>query len=309
MRKIKIFAFLCWLFMSLGAKAQTNNISGTVKDAQGEPISFASVVIKGTNKGVSADVSGNFSIEVPSGKKTVLRISATGFETTDIEVSGNKVEVTLKSGTALSEVVVTAFGAKQQKKSLGFATTEISNKQLLESRQPNLVNALQGRVAGVQVNSTGGGPGQGARIVIRGPKSASGSNQPLFVIDGVIVDNSTIIEGGNSALRGMSNRLSDINPDDIESMSILRGGAATALYGFRGSNGVIVITTKSAKAGKMRVSYNATYGVENVNKFPDVQNKYTQGYNNTYNTIDFFPSFGPTVAAAKSLDNSHPREH
>jgi len=308
MRKIKILVMLCSLFSFYGALAQTQKVSGTVKDAQGDPIAFASVVIKGTNKGVSADGAGNFTIEVPSGKKTVLRISATGFETSDFDVTGDKIEITLKSGTALSEVVVTAFGAKQQKKSLGFATTEINNKQLMESRQPNLVNALQGRVAGVQVNSTGGGPGQGARIVIRGPKTASGSNQPLFVIDGVIVDNSTIVEGGNAALRGMSNRMSDINPDDIESMSILRGGAATALYGFRGSNGVIVITTKSAKAGKMRVSYSASYGIENVNKFPDVQTKYTQGYNNTYNPNDFFPSFGPTIQAAKALDPSHPEK-
>ncbi len=309
MRKIKILTLLLCCLLSFNlAWAQTTKVSGVIKDENGEPIPFASILVKGTNKGVSADAAGNFSIELSNGKKNVLRISASGFETKDVDVSGDKVEVILKSGTALSEVVVTAFGAKQQKKSLGFATTEITNKQLLESRQPNLINALQGRVAGVQVNSTGGGPGQGARIVIRGVKTASGSNQPLFVIDGVIVDNSTVVEGGNSALRGMSNRMNDINPDDIESMSILRGGAATALYGFRGSNGVIVITTKSAKAGKMRVSYSATYGVENVNKFPDVQNKYTQGYNNTYNSVDFFPSFGPLVAAAKATDPTHPNE-
>ncbi|HEX4956995.1 MAG TPA: SusC/RagA family TonB-linked outer membrane protein [Lacibacter sp.] len=309
MRNFKILTLLlCACFLAQMAWSQNTKVSGTVKDEQGDPVAFASVIIKGTNKGVSADGSGNFSIEVPSGKKTVLRISATGFETVEVDVTGTVLNVTLKTGTALSEVVVTAFGAKQQKKSLGFATTEINNKQLMESRQPNLVNAIQGRVAGVQVNSTGGGPGQGARIVIRGPKTASGSNQPLFVIDGVIVDNSTIVEGGNAALRGMSNRLSDINPDDIESMSILRGGAATALYGFRGSNGVIVITTKSAKAGKMRVSYNATYGIENVNKFPDVQRTYSQGYNNNYNPADFFPSFGPAVAVAKNIDPSHPVE-
>jgi TonB-linked SusC/RagA family outer membrane protein len=309
MRKIKMLLLLMGsIISSFDLWAQTSKVSGIVKDEAGEPVAYATVVLKGTNKGVSANAAGNFTIDVPSGKKNVLRISATGFETKDVEVSGERIEVSLKSGTALSEVVVTAFGAKQQKKSLGFATTEINNKQLMESRQPNLVNALQGRVAGVQVNTTGGGPGQGARIVIRGPKTASGSNQPLFVIDGVIVDNSTIIEGGNAALRGMSNRISDINPDDIESMSILRGGAATALYGFRGSNGVIVITTKSAKAGKMRVSYSATYGIENVNKFPDVQTTYTQGYNNTYNPNDFFPSFGPTVSAAKALDPSHPSE-
>lgn len=301
-----LFLLLSPMLLYNHVAAQNMVVSGTIKDAQGEPVSFASVVLKGSKKGVSADAAGTFSIEVPTGKRNILIISATGYETKEIEAVSGVVEVVLTSGTALSEVVVTAFGVRQQKKSLGFAATEISNKQLLESRQPNLVSALQGRVAGVQVNNTGGGPGQGARIVIRGPKSALGSNQPLFVIDGVIVDNSTVVEGGNAALRGMSNRIADINPDDIESMSVLRGGAATALYGFRGSNGVIVITTKSAKSGKMKVSYNSSYGVESVNKFPDVQNTYTQGYNNNYNRNDFFPSFGPTVAVAKNLDPTHP---
>ncbi|MFN4285102.1 MAG: SusC/RagA family TonB-linked outer membrane protein [Lacibacter sp.] len=307
MRKcLRFLMLLPVLLLYQLAIAQTVTVTGTIRDAQGEPVPFASVLIKGTNKGVSADAAGAFKIEVPAGKKTVLVISATGFDTKEVEAQQRPMEITLNTGSALSEVVVTAFGVRQQKKSLGFATTEITNKQLLESRQPNLVNALQGRVAGVQVNSTGGGPGQGARIVIRGPKSALGSNQPLFVVDGVIVDNSTVVEGGQANLRGMTNRIADINPDDIETMSVLRGGAATALYGFRGSNGVIVITTKSAKAGRMRVSYNTSYGIEEVNKFPEVQSTYTQGYNNVYNPNDFFPSFGPTVEAAKALDPTHP---
>lgn len=287
--------------------AQTRSVSGKITDSNGEPVPFASILIKGSKKGTNANDQGVFALTVPSAGKIVLVISAVGYEDQQIELGAeNQLNVVLKGGTAISEVVVTAFGVKQQKKALGFAATEIGNKELMESRQPNLVNALQGRVAGVQVNSTGGGPGQGARIVIRGPKSALGSNQPLFVIDGVIVDNSTVVEGGNAALRGMSNRMADINPDDVESMTILRGGAATALYGFRGSNGVIVITTKSAKAGKLQVSYNASVGMEEVNKFPDVQTTYTQGYNNNYNRNDFFPSFGPTVAAAKLLDPTHP---
>jgi len=249
----KLMLIFCWclLLASYGSFAQTRTITGKVSDAGGQPVPYASIAVKGTNKGVNANENGDFSLTVPASGKTTLFVSAVGFEDQQVEVgSANTLSIRLKSGTAMSEVIVTAFGVKQQKKALGYAATEISNKELLESRQPNLVNALQGRVAGVQVNSTGGGPGQGARIVIRGPKSALGSNQPLFVIDGVIVDNSTVVEGTGAALRGMSNRMADINPDDIESMSILRGGAATALYGFRGSNGVIVITTKSAKSGK-----------------------------------------------------------
>lgn len=308
--KKKLPHFLCWCFLifcSFGY-AQNRTISGKVLDEKGMPVSYASILIKGTKQGTSSNEEGVFTITISS-SKTVIQIKAVGYEDKEFEVgANNNPTITLKSGTSMSEVVVTAFGVKQQKKALGYAATEISNKDLLISKQPNLINAIQGRVAGVQINSTGGGPGQGARIVIRGPKSSLGSNQPLFVVDGVIVDNSTVVEGGNAALRGMSNRISDINPDDVESMSILRGGAATALYGFRGSNGVIVITTKSAKTGKIRVSYNATAGTEEVNKFPDVQTTFSQGYNNIYNRNDFFPSFGPTVDVAKQQDPSHPNE-
>jgi TonB-linked SusC/RagA family outer membrane protein len=306
----KMIKWLCCMCLFLYASvltAQTRSVTGKITDEAGAPVSFASIIVKGTKKGVTATENGEFSISIPQGKSTLI-ISSAGFEDQQIDASkGSNFTIQLKNGTALSEVIVTAFGVKQQKKALGYAATEISNKQLLESKQPNVINALQGRVAGVQVNSTGGGPGQGARIVIRGPKSALGGNQPLFVIDGVIVDNSTVIDGG-SAARGMSNRMADINPDDVESMSVLRGGAATALYGFRGSNGVIVITTKSAKSGKLSVNYAASYGIEEVNKFPEVQTTYTQGYNNVYNRNDFFPSFGPKVADAKLLDPTHPNE-
>lgn len=312
MKKFKLLKLLLSLLLiiPLSMQGQTRKVTGKITDEKGEAVPFATVTIKGTQKAVASDANGIFSIEITGTQKTLV-ISSAGYEDKQVDVtSASDISVTLVSGTALGEVVVTAFGVRQQKKSLGFAATEINNKQLMESRQPNLVNAIQGRVAGVQINSTGGGPGQGANIVIRGPKSALGNNQPLFVIDGVIVDNSTVTEGGQANLRGMSNRMADINPDDIESMSILRGGAATALYGFRGSNGVIVITTKSAKEGKMRVSYNATYGIEEVNKFPDVQMKYTQGYRSGgqiyYSATDFFPTWGPSVETAKALDPTHP---
>ncbi|TAD83542.1 MAG: SusC/RagA family TonB-linked outer membrane protein [Bacteroidetes bacterium] len=317
MRKSSICArWLLLLLLGMGfsfnSHAQTSAVVGKVTDQQGEGIPYATVQLKGTKIAAVANEMGDFSINLPAGKKNILVFSSAGFEKKEVEVVGGTVNAQLTSGTALSEVVVTAFGVKQQKKSLGFATSEVSSKQLLESKQPNLINALQGRVPGVQVNSTGGAPGQGARIVIRGLKSALGSNQPLFVIDGAIVDNSTVTEGGSAGGRGMSNRMSDINPDDVESMSILRGGAATALYGFRGSNGVVVITTKSAKAGKMRVTYNATYGIEEVNKFPEVQSTFTQGYRTggrvVYNPNDFFPSWGPTVAEARSIDPTHPEK-
>ena len=304
--------------------AQSRTITGKVLDASGNPIPYASVVVKGSQAGATANEKGEFSINVPSSARNVkLLVSSVGYEDLELAADGNTISATLKPGTAVSEVVVTAFGVKQKRKALGFATQELSNKELLESKQMNVVNALQGRVAGVSINSTGGGPGQGARIVIRGIKGLDpgANNQPLFVIDGIIMDNSTFTEGTNASLRGQTNRAADINPDDIESVSILRGGAATALYGIGAANGVVLITTKSAKAGKMRVGFTTTYGIENVNKYPEVQTTYTQGwfsesYTNPttgqtlvgYNPVSFWPSWGTTVAEARAVDPTHPEK-
>ena len=190
---------------------------------------------------------------------------------------------------------------------------QVDNKDLNINHQSNVVNALQGKVAGVQISSSGGGPGQGARILIRGINSidAGRNNQPLFIVDGVEIDNSTYTTGG-SETRGMSNRAADINPDDIETISVLRGGAATALYGIRAANGAILITTKSAKAGKMQVGYSGMYSFDEVNKTPDVQDQFTQGYYDAatklpkYDNTSFWPSWGPTIAEGKALDPTHP---
>ncbi len=298
-------------------------IRGRVLNERGEAVASASVELVGAGKGVIANNRGEFVITAIKAGTYLVQVTAVGFEdfTQEITVKDNddiqlSFQLKEKSGS-MSEVVVTAFGVKQKKRSLGFATQEVSNKELLESKQPNLVNALQGRVAGVQVNGTGGGPGQSARIIIRGIKSLApgANNQPLFVIDGVVMDNSTSTEYGSAVLRGVSNRAVDINPDDVESVSILRGGAATALYGIGGSNGVVLITTKSARSGKMKVGFSTTYGVERVNKYPDVQMKFTQGWHTEtapgfnlpgYNPLSFWPSWGPTVEAAKAVDPTHP---
>jgi len=309
--------FLLATFSPLLAQNR-NTVKGKVTNEGGQPVPFASVTVKGSQGGVSADEGGIYSISVPDRPGVKLIVSAIGYE--DLEIAPGA-DAVLKPGTAMSEVVVTAFGVKQKKKALGYATQELSNKELLESKQLNVVNALQGRVAGVQVNSTGGGPGQGARILIRGVKGLdpSANNQPLFVIDGIIMDNGTYSENAAASLRGMTNRAADINPDDIESLSILRGGAATALYGIGAANGVVIISTKSAKAGKMRVGFSTTFGMEEVNKFPEVQDTYTQGwysesYTNPstgqtlqgYNPASFWPSWGTTVAEAKAVDPTHP---
>ncbi len=299
-----------WLLFGLHtAMAQQTQVGGTVtSEKDGSSVPGVSVAVKGTTQGTLTDASGAYSIRVSP--RTTLVFSSIGYTTKEVPVGNQStINVSLAEDTKLlNEVVVTALGITRDKKALGYAAQTVDNEELVQNRQPNLVNALQGKVAGVTINSTGGAPGQGARILIRGINSidVGRDNQPLFVIDGILLDNSTSTTGDQASLRGMSNRAADINPDDVESINILKGGAATALYGLRGANGVVVITTKSGKAGALRANFSSTYGVENVNKFPETQDKYTIGYRGEYDPNSFWPSWGPTVAEAKQIDPTHP---
>ena len=311
MKKLLLLAWII-LFVSMPffALAQTRQITGTVSDELGAPLALVSVVQKGTTNGTTTNERGEFTITV-SGARPVLVFSYSGKEAREIAISAsNTYNVSLSSTGSLSEVVVTALGIKKEKRALGYSAQEISGNALALTKQTNIVNALRGQVAGVQINSGGGAPGQGTRIIIRGIKSLDPNkdNQPLFVIDGIVMDNSTTTVSSAGSLRGLSNRAADINPDDVESISVLRGGAATALYGQAGSNGVIVITTKTAKAGKMRINFTTTYGIDEVNKFPEVQSKFSQGFVGAtsrvpeYDPTTIFSAWGPTVQEVKIID-------
>lgn len=306
-KKFTLITLSLLFFLGFSAWAQTKNISGRVTDSENSsPMAGVIVKLKGATAAVTTDDKGKYVINVPTAGG-VLTFSFMGYKTQEATITNqNSLDISLTSDAQnLSEVVVTAFGIKRDQRSLGYTAQSVSAKELTENKQTNMVNALQGKVAGVTISSTGGAPGQGARIQIRGINSIdpSSNNQPLFVIDGIFMDNSTSSQGG---AYGASNRAVDINPDDIESMNILRGGAATALYGLRGANGVVVITTKSGKSGDIKIDYQGTYGFENVNKFPEIQDKYTQGWLNVYDKDSFWPSFGPTVEEAKLLDPTHP---
>ena len=307
---MKKSTFLFWLLFAIPSYVfcQNRQISGTVTNNNGQPVPLATIQQKGTKNAVTANEDGNFTITV-RGSNPTLVVSSVNYESKEVAVGNqSSLDIQLANAGNLSEVVITALGIKREKKALGYSSQEVKGDQLVASRQNNLVNALQGKLAGVQINSGGGAPGQGSRIIIRGIKSLSGdrNNQPLFVIDGILIDNSTTTVDDAGEIRGLSNRASDINPDDVESISILRGGAATALYGQAGSNGVVLITTKSAKAGKMSVSFTNTYGIDEVNKFPVVQSKYSQGFGGEYDAASFWPTWGPTVEEAKALDPTHP---
>jgi TonB-linked SusC/RagA family outer membrane protein len=308
-KKISLPWLLIFLALPFTALSQTRTVRGKVINESSTPVPLATIQEKGTTNGVTAAEDGSFSITL-TGKSPILVISSVNYEDQEIKVGGGSYyEVTLKGKGQMSEVVVTAMGITRQKRSLGYAAQSVDAKELTESHQSNLLNALQGKVAGVTITSSGGGPGQGASILIRGINSLSLSTNPLFVIDGIPMDNSASAQGTGGGLpASMSNRAGDLNPDDIESVNILRGGAATALYGLRGSNGVVVITTKSARAGTFRVNYSTSYGIDQVDKFPDVQSKFSQGTGFVYDPASFWPEWGPTVDKAIALDPTHPKE-
>lgn len=299
--------FLCCINM---AYSQEREVSGKVTEEGGISLPGVSVLVKGTNIGSTTDANGNYRVRVPDNNSTLV-FRFIGMITREVVV-GNQTNINtslLSDTRQLSEVVITgALGISRKAKELGYAAQIVTSEDLNVNRQTNVVNALQGKVAGVTISSTGGQPGQGASIQIRGVNSIDprADNQPLFVVDGIVIDNSTSSFGNQAELRGMSNRAADLNPDDIETVNVLKGGAATALYGLRGANGVVVITTKSGKAGALRVSYTSSAGVEEVNKFPKMQDEYTIGYTGVYDAGSFWPTWGPKIADAKAIDPTHP---
>ncbi len=273
MKKFSLLFFI--LIICVGQTFAQRMVSGNITDVDNTPLIGANVIAKGTSIGTITDIDGNFSLEVPT-ETTMLEISYTGFETQNIDIAGrNEIVVALSEGTVLEEVVVTAVGLEANRAKLGYAVQNVDPDELLGSRETNLVNALNGKVAGVQVTSSSGSPGSSANIRIRGSVSITGNNSPLFVVDGMPIDNDTY---GN-AVDGLdnSNRAIDINPNDIASMTVLKGPSATALYGVRAANGAIVITTKKGSSGKPTVTVSGSYSLDRVNKLPEMQSTYAQG--------------------------------
>ena len=283
-------------------EAQT--VSGNVylEDSSTEAVG-ATVRVKGTNTGTVTGLNGEYSIEAENG--STLIVSYVGFTPQERVVDGTTQNFTLVSDTALDAVIVTAMGIEKEKEALGYSFDEVSSEQLQQSTQDNLVNALQGQTTGALISSTGGGPGQSARITIRGINTFSDDNEPLFVVDGIPIDNSTLTVGGG-AVRNMSNRAADINPNDVESVTVLKGGAATAIYGSRASNGAIVITTKRGQQGKGRINFNTTFSSEKINKFPETQKVYGQGYFGEYDPNSFWPTWGASVDEVREIDPTQP---
>ncbi len=297
MKKLPIFILVLVLLTNVHAMAQT--LTGRViSDGDNQPLPGVAVVEKGTNNGTATDIDGQFSLKLNDPQEAILVFSFIGYEKQEIPVAGRtSLDVALKSSDiAVDEVVVTALGLKREKKALTYSAQNVSTDELGEARSLNVINSLSGKVAGLSFSTTGSGVGSSSRVTLRGNRSLTGNNQPLFVIDGVPMDNNVASTpsadiGGTTSFDGISN----INPEDIESMSVLKGPSAAALYGTRASNGVIIITTKKGASGqeaKISVSSNLTFS--EAYDLLNQQNQYGQGSTGVYDPKSRL-SWGPEM--------------
>ena len=302
------------LMLLWGAAAFAQQVvTGVVEDADG-PLIGASVLVKGTTVGTITDFDGNFSIEANVGDE--LEFSYMGYTSQTLKVTGAPIHVTMSENTeVLSEVVVTAMGIKRDRKALGYEVGEVKGEDLTKAGNPNAATSMAGRVAGLVVQETAGGASGSTRVVLRGATEITGNNQPLYVIDGVPMDNSSYGQAGTEGGYDLGDAISSINPDDIESMSVLKGPAAAALYGSRASHGVILITTKKANTGdaKWGVEYNGTFTLDDqLSKWDNVQQVYGMGSDGMYN-IDAVSntnkSWGPKADGGLILRYFDGQEH
>ncbi|MGL4519735.1 MAG: SusC/RagA family TonB-linked outer membrane protein [Phocaeicola sp.] len=279
-------------------------VRGVVEDAEG-PVIGASVLEKGTANGIITDFSGEFVLNVEPG--ATLLISYVGCKPVEVKATPNPMHVLLEQDSKmLSEVVVTALGIKRERKALGYGLEEVKGEAFEKAKETNVINSMAGRVAGLVVSQTAGGASGSTRVMLRGSTEMTGNNQPLYVIDGVPLDNTNFGSAGSSGGYDLGDGISSINPDDIESMSVLKGPAASALYGSRASHGVILITTKKAKGDRYSVEFNGTVTVDNqLSKWNNVQQTYGMGSNGTY-SIDAVSntnkSWGPKADGSNKLN-------
>jgi len=293
----------------MGAFAQ-RTVNGVVKDAGGEALIGASVLVEGTTVGAVTDIDGNYTIDVPAGSSSLV-YSYTGYETQTLTLgASNVVDVIMREGLTLETAVVTALGIERDEKALGYAVQQVGGDDIVKSGASNAVDALVGKAAGVQVTRSSGSAGGGSRILIRGVTSMVGDNQPLIIIDGVRTNNETALSQAETAGTGVSNRLQDLNPDDIESINVLKGAAATALYGTSGAAGVVLITTKKGKKGeKFNINFSSSVAFDEITTLTSLQDEFAQGWNGGYDdpSTGSSTSWGPRISDLEyATDQNHP---
>lgn len=299
------------LFVTVAMFGQDITVRGTVTDTKGEPVIGATVKVEGANTGVVTNIDGEYTLKCAP--NATLTFSYIGFNTRKEPVNNRtRIDVKFKeNSTELNEVVVTALGMKRETKALGYAMTELKGDEL-DANLINPVQALQGKVAGVEVTSSDGGMFGASKILIRGASTLNKNNQPIYVVDGVILDNGIVENDADwaSGAQNYGNELKNLNPDDFETVSVLKGAAATALYGSRGLNGAVVITTKSGKGKKgLGIDFSQTIGFDKVTSQPDLQNEYAESFwycsspNSPFNVNDIYWTNDQGYASYKVLSN------
>ena len=283
--------------MGFAAMAQANSdkVTGVVKDSNGEPLIGVTVKVKGTNRGTVTDLNGNYSIKAD--RNSTLQFSYVGYDAIEVPAGAAANIVLQNNERQLDEVVVTAeFGMKRVARAVGSSVQNVKATDIAESGRTDFISALQGRVSGMNVISSGGAPGASTSVVLRSATSLSGNNQPLYIVDGIPMNNSSFnstegFAGGDNVL-GLSvrntdfaSRGNDFNPEDIESMTVLKGAAAAALYGSDASNGAIIITTKKGRAGRARITYSNQFSWSKAYGWPKIQDTYTNG---SYGSTNYY---------------------
>ena len=292
-----LFRLLVVFLLTAQVAIAQKTVSGVVSDPDGLPLPGATVLVQGTTTGVTTDFDGNFSINASEGQ--ILEFSFVGYETAVVTVgSSNVINISLSLGTQLEEVIVTSLGITREKRALGYAVSEVDNSQVESRASGDVARVLSGKASGVQVTDQGGLSGSGTSVIIRGLSTFSASNQPLFVVDGVPFSSDTNAMGGFTSGNNGSSRFLDLDPNNIESVNVLKGLAAATLYGSQGRNGVILITTKSGttasgmKASKNEITVNTSYFSQELAMMPDYQNKYGGGFDQSFGW--FFSNWGPS---------------
>ncbi|MHA4738798.1 SusC/RagA family TonB-linked outer membrane protein [Dyadobacter sp. MSC1_007] len=278
------------------SKALAREVTGTVKDAKGDGIPGTNILIKGTTIGTSTNVEGKFSISVPD-DNAILIISSIGYASKEVPVGGrSSIDIVLDDDVKqLGEVIVTALGIEKDSKSMTYAQQNVGGEELTRVKDPNMVNSLAGKAAGVVITKGTGGPGSSSKVLLRGNKSITGNNQPLYVIDGIPMNNANGAQGSTLFdTRDAGDAISNLNPEDIENISILKGASAAALYGSQAANGVILVTTKKGRKGNASINFSSTANFENPIALPQVQTTYGQGYGGVANTA-VNDSWGPKI--------------
>src|SRR5688572_6297205 len=299
----KILFTVLFFLSALIMFGQNRTVTGKVTNAEGRPVPFATVTIKGTSTAVSADENGNFSIQAPV--NAVLVFSSTGYQSSEVNIGEQTTVNSTLSGTGvLSEVVVTALGIRRSDRGLGYSVSKVNPDNLLQKSEPDILKSLQGKVAGVDIRSSQGTPGAATRIQIRGSNSFFGNSEPLIVVDGVPYSNDQVTTTSQVSNGGAySSGISNLDPNDIASMNVLKGSSAAALYGSRGSNGVVIITTKSGSAlrGKkgLEVTAKSSVSFETIANLPDYQNEFGAGSQFGYANAN--GSWGPAFRDRDSI--------